>query len=183
MNTAVFPILRRLALRTSRETASVLIGSSPFVLCVVIAKLLNPILNLPLPPIAVALPLSVLLLFIIKPKLEALAYNNPSPTSRLLPVWHFLDQALEVTSNRLLFIMPICFVPIGVGIVKDTSILLQAWLVLFLVIVPHTLVTIAGTIMILKKTTREKPSPTKVRKPLSKPLSKPLGKSLRQAKR
>ena len=159
----LFPILRRIAHRTARETISVLIGSTPFALCVVIAKMLDPVLNLPLPPIAIALPLSVLFLFTLKPKLEDLAYDNPTP-SKLLPLWHFLDQAIETTANRLLFVMPVCFVPIGVGIVKDTDILLQAWLVLFLVIVPHTLVTIVATIVILKKTThtppQKQPSPT-----------------------
>ena len=160
--------LRRLAHKTTRETASFLIGSSPFVLCVVIAKLLDPILNLPLPPIAIALPLTALLLFTLKPKLEKLAYNNSSP-SNLSPLWHFLDQAIETTANRLLFVMPLCFVPIGVGIVKDTNILLQAWLVLFIVIVPHTLVTIVATIAILKKTTTPPPP---LRKPTTPPQTK-----------
>ena len=178
MNIPSSQSLRRIARRIKHETASILIGSSPFVLCVVIAKLLDPILNLPMPPIAVALPLSVILLFTLKPKLEAIAYDKTP--SNLTPLWHFLDQAIEVTANRLLFVMPICFVPIGVGIVKDTSILLQAWLILFLVIVPHTLVTIAGTIVILKQTTREKSISKSTQKPISKTPRKPLNK---QAKR
>ena len=162
--------LRNIAHRTSREVSATLVGSVPFVLCVVIAKSLDPILNLPLPPIAIALPLAVVLLFTLKPRLEHLAYNNPKP-SAILPLWHFLDQAIEISANRLLFVMPICFVPIGVGIVKDTNILIQAWLVLFIVIVPHTLITIATTILILKRTTSKISAP-KHRKKISQRTTK-----------
>ena len=131
----------------AREVSSFALGMLPFTLCVYSAIFLVHTYDLPLPPIAFAMPMAVLLLFLLKPQLEKAAGQTQSALSFF---WRYLDNAIEKTADRLLFVMPLCFVPIGVGIVKDTSILLDAWFLLFLVIVPHTILSISLTMILLK---------------------------------
>ena len=130
----------------AHEISSFALGMLPFTLCVYSAIFLVNAYDLPLPPIAFAMPMAVLLLFLLKPQLEKAAGQKGAFSS----FWQYLDNAIEKTADRLLFVMPLCFVPIGVGIVKDTSILLDAWLLIFLVVVPHTILIISLTIILLK---------------------------------
>ena len=130
----------------AHEVSSFALGMLPFTLCVYSAIFLVHTYDLPLPPIAFAMPLAVLLLFLLKPQLEKAAGQKRA----LSFFWQYLDNAIEKTADRLLLVMPLCFVPIGVGIVKDTSILLDAWFLLFLVIVPHTILSISLTMILLK---------------------------------
>ncbi len=130
----------------AHEVSSFALGMLPFTLCVYSAIFFVDAYELPLPPIAFAMPLAVAMLFLLKPRLEKAA-GEKKPLSFF---WQYLDNAIEKTADRLLFVMPLCFVPIGVGIVKDTSILLDAWFLLFLVIVPHTILLISLTIILLK---------------------------------
>ena len=130
-----------------REGVGFAIGILPFAVCVYSAIFLVHSYDLPLPPIAFAMPLAVLMLFLLKPSLER-AVNSKNAYAYL---YRYLDNAIEKTADRLLFVMPLCFVPIGVGIVKDTAVLIDAWFLLLLVIVPHTVLTITATIVLLKK--------------------------------